>query len=283
MRFERKISVMFLLIFIVMIFSAGCSNREQNNIFLYDKIPEIEIDEDKIPKVEIDKDRMPTIKADEDKMPTFTNIDNDEKIMKEQKKEIEQMRSLGIKYKELSTIPQMEDPAILVNGQAITKKSIEFAKAQVNIQITKFKNDFQTLFKREVILMVRANMVKQEAIRKGIKPSKDLIDGHLEEQKDFLGTNAAMRGYLEGRGMTEEEYLAEIKESANVTFQRVALRESVMASQADKIQSEAEERDVALSEVETEYWEKYVDKLIMKAKIEILEPEIKKLFGIETE
>ena len=56
-----------------------------------------------------------------------------------------------------------------------------------------------------------------------------------------------------------------------------------MASQADKIQSEAEERDVALSEVETEYWEKYVDKLIMKAKIEILEPEIKKLFGIETE
>ena len=283
MRFERKISVMFLLIFIVMIFSAGCSNREQNNIFLYDKIPEIEIDEDKIPKVEIDKDRMPTIKADEDKMPTFTNIDNDEKIMKEQKKEIEQMRSLGIKYKELSTIPQMEDPAILVNGQAITKKSIEFAKAQVNIQITKFKNDFQTLFKREVILMVRANMVKQEAIRKGIKPSQDLIDGHLEEQKDFLGTNAAMRGYLEGRGMTEEEYLAEIKESANVTFQRAALRESVMASQADKIQSEAEERDVALSEVETEYWEKYVDKLIMKAKIEILEPEIKKLFGIETE
>ena len=83
--------------------------------------------------------------------------------------------------------------------------------------------------------------------------------------------------------MTEEEYLAEIKESANVTFQRAALRESVMASQADKIQSEAEERDVALSEVETEYWEKYVDKLIMKAKIEILEPEIKKLFGIETE
>lgn len=163
--------------------------------------------------------------------------------------------SVGVKCKELSTVPGIDDPVILVNGLQITKRTVEFQKALQILPNSKPLKD-------EIISIVRSKVVQSEAIKRGIQPSQESIDAYLEQNLDVLKNeapgSAPILAYIEGMGMTIEEYMETQEELAYNMYQRSALWLSVEATQ--------------------ESYDKFVDELVEKADIEILDSEIKSLF-----
>lgn len=163
--------------------------------------------------------------------------------------------SVGVKCKELSTVPGIDDPVILVNGLQITKRTVEFQKALQILPNSKPLKD-------EIISIVRSKVVQSEAIKRGIQPSQESIDAYLEQNLDVLKNEASgsapILAYIEGMGMTIEEYMETQEELAYNMYQRSALWLSVKATQ--------------------ESYDKFVDELVEKADIEILDSEIKSLF-----
>ena len=164
--------------------------------------------------------------------------------------------SIGARIKGISMIQGIDDPAILVNGYSITKKEIETQK------ILKDAPNSSSL-KENINLMIRAKVVWAEAIRLGIQPSQDRINAYVEQSKEGLGegTPEMILSYIEGMGITQEEYLAMLEKAAYEMFQKEALWTFVESSQKDKD------------------YERYVDGLVKKANIEILDPDIKKLLS----
>lgn len=152
--------------------------------------------------------------------------------------------------------------------------------------IGRIKGDFQScdsFLKRDIILMIRKMVVGQEAAYRKIQPSQEEIDTHLKEQKEYFETNEAMQSYAKAVGMTKEEYFAQLQESAYGTFQKGALKDLILSPQKEQFLTESDERGLNFYDVQNEHWEEYVDDLIRKASIEILDPEIRELFGLSAE
>jgi len=238
-----------------MFFLPGCIDKSKNEIFILSVEPAALTD-----------------KTYED----MSMPDNDA-YDAEKEKGIKIWTSIGKRTRALSDIIGVDEPAILVNGHPITKKSIEHQK----ILSEEIPNVVS--LKKSIISMVRMKVVQVEAIRKKVQPSQDKIDDYLKMNRDILenvplGTESTIY-YIEGLGMTKEEYLKELEESAYNIFQREALYDPIEESQKEKVWDEAEKRGVKVSVVSKEYYERYVNGLVRKAKIEILDPEIKDIFS----
>ena len=165
--------------------------------------------------------------------------------------------SVGMKNKELlSSVSDVDEPAILVNGIAITNRTICYQKAmQLYPGIGTLKDN--------IVSIVRTKVVQSEAIKKNIEPSQKDIDAYLQEElKTFKeGTTFGLDfevGYIEGMGITIEEYIESRKQMIYDMYQRNQFWASVQPIEKNK--------------------EEYIDDLVKKAEIEILDPEIKQLF-----
>lgn len=187
------------------------------------------------------------IQTDSSKTDDFTL--NDEEVQKEL------WFSVGLKYKELSAVPGIDDPVILVNGLHITKRTVEYQKALQILPNSKPLKD-------EIVSIVRSKVVQSEAIKRGIQPSQESINAYLEQNMDILKNEAPGSGpilaYIEGMGITIEEYIETQEELVYNMYQRSELWLSVETTQ--------------------ESHDKFVDGLVEKADIKILDPEIKSLF-----
>ena len=177
--------------------------------------------------------------------------------MEEMTNAIKTMFSVGARTKALSDIQGIDDTAILVNGISITTREIETQSI--------LDNSYETVPLKDTIdSMIRTKAAQSEAILLGVEPLQDDIDTFIEQTRkafdgDVVG-NEVIYSYLEGMEMTVDEYLEMMEEVSYLMSQREALWASVEPSK--------KYRD----------YEKYVDALVAKATIEILDPEIKVLF-----
>jgi len=82
--------------------------------------------------------------------------------------------SVGTKNKQLlSAVSDIDEPAILVNGIAITNETICYQKAlQLYPGIKPLKE--------EIVSIIRLKVVQSEAIKQKIKPSKEKVDTYLQ-------------------------------------------------------------------------------------------------------
>ena len=115
----------------------------------------------------------------------------------------EQAFRLGRKLKELENVQGINDTVILVNGCAITKKDVEKKKIHGEFSdSSSIKNGIEEL--------IQEKAVSTEASRLRIEPSKDEINNYLEMVWNSIESNPnsveIQSAYLEGRGITEEEY-----------------------------------------------------------------------------
>jgi hypothetical protein len=193
-----------------------------------------------------------------------SNIDNDRDLQ----------LYLGEKIQSLSDIPGIDGPAVTVNGYPITKKTVESIKI-LNVAPNSIP------LKDEINSTLRHAAINAEANKKGIKPSQDSIDTYLKQGKDSLenryaGTDGIL-AYIEGREITIDAYLSELEEVAYEMYQREALWLSVRNEK--KIEAEAIKRNVETDVVDKEQYDKYIEGLMKKAKIEILVSNYAALFA----
>ncbi len=176
----------------------------------------------------------------------------------EQEKIIEIMYDNGVKIKALSDVVGIDEPAILVNNQPITKREIETA-----IILNDHKG---TPVKKTIAFFIRTKALELEAERLGIQPSEDKLNTYLSQiraafkSEDTVG-NELIFAYLDGMNVTIEEYLTSYEQVAYRLLRRGALWES--------IEKTGKFKDL----------EEYGNELVKKAKIEILDPDIEKIFS----
>ena len=130
--------------------------------------------------------------------------------------------SVGLKERELlSAVSEPDEPAILVNGIAITNRTIAYQKA------LQLYPGMRTL-KEEIISMVRLKVVQSEAIKRKIQPSQEKVDAYLKEEvynlkNGTFGLDFEL-GYIEGMEISIEEYVEGRKQLIYDMFQRKDLR-----------------------------------------------------------
>ena len=180
------------------------------------------------------------------------------------------MYSMGIRMRKVSNDPEKDKIVILVNGQAITKEEVEGKKIVSEFSSIPIKDQLNKL--------IRERVMSLEAVRLDIKPDKKKLSSYIEETREFLKTGeaVAINAYIEGRGITQDEYLELLEEEQYKIEQRVALWESVRS--VSEITEESKKRGVSFGDVDYEYYEKYVDELMKNADIEFLDPEIERIF-----
>ena len=168
--------------------------------------------------------------------------------------------SIGLKNRELlSAVSSPDEPAILVNGLPITNGTIAFQRAYQLLPSSR-------PLREEIVSIVRLKVAQSEAIRLGIQPSQDEIDAYLERElydlKNESFGSGFFLGYIEGMGITIEEYMVTQEQLVYESFQRQGLWDSLW----DSVETMRDNR------------EKYIDDLVNRATIEILDPEIRELF-----
>lgn len=163
---------------------------------------------------------------------------------------------LGQKIKALSDDPEMNKVVIIVDGYEITKKDVEAER--INSTMTN-----SGTFEERVEELIRVTVLNAEAERLGILPSQDRIDNYLAQVKTGLeeGKNDFFVGYIEGMGITQDEYFKNIEDVTYKIFQREALWNQVSP--------------------EGKYgnYDDYSKYLVDKADIQILDPELKKMLN----
>lgn len=178
--------------------------------------------------------------------------------IQEQKSKItpEMWITAGKRIRELDNIAGIDDSAMLINGHPITKREIETQKIHSEIfMITTVKESIESLIQQKA--------VEAEAIRMNIYPPQEKINTYIKQVDESLknkvkGTEMIF-AYMKGMGITQDEYLSMIEESAYEMYQREALWTKVQSLQKDKD------------------YNKYVDELVKSAKVEFIDFEVKKL------
>lgn len=179
--------------------------------------------------------------------------------------------TIGSRLKSLSNISGINEPVIIVNNKAITRKDIEIERIYIDYL------DSITL-KDRIELLIKNTVLTIEANNLGIEPSQENIMAYMENIKKAMNyDDGQISGYMDGMGITEEEHIASNENIAYNMYQREALWQKVKQPLENKIVKEAKKRNVSLTEVEREYYEKYVDDLVENADIKFLDNEIKKL------
>lgn len=166
---------------------------------------------------------------------------------------------LGRKIYELSEIDGINDIVAYVNGYPVTRKEIV---SQVIIS----EILCEPSSKERVQKLIRNKVVETEAIKRDIKPSTEKIEEYLNQTKEILSgeEGATINNYIEGRNMTQQEYIDELRESEYIIQQRVELWNYI--KETNKSYSENN-------------YEKYVDGLMKKAKIKYLDEDLKKIMS----
>ena len=192
------------------------------------------------------------VETEKDKVNVNTSIQE-----QNMKTESDMWKSIGARIRELDMVPEIDEVAILVDGYSITKKEFETQKIYSEI----LRN---ATIKESTEALIRAKAIEAEAIRMNIYPSKEKIEVYLrqvdESLKNRVNGTETIFAYMEGMGITQKEYLSMLEKSAYAMYQREALWASVESLQKDKD------------------YEQYVDEVVNNAKIEFIEPEVKKLF-----
>jgi len=160
------------------------------------------------------------------------------------------MLSIGKRIKQLSDVEGIDEPVIFINEFFVTKREYETEK---------ILNDVRNLSLKEAIdSLIKTNIIKSETTRLGIVPSYEGINNYLESIKEDMESNVqgteTFFALMEGLGLTLDEFLIEQEKMAYDMFLMVALREHV--------------------EQMNKNYEKYIDELVKKADIRILDDEI---------
>lgn len=166
---------------------------------------------------------------------------------------------LGRKIYELSEIDGINDTAVYVNGYPITRKEISS-----QVIISEILNEPSPT--QRVQKLIRNKVVETEAVKRDIKPSMEIVEEYLKQTKEVLNgkDGVAINNYIEGRNITQQEYIDELKDSEYIVQQRVELWNNI--------------RETNESYSENDY-EKYVDGLMKKAKIVYVDEDIKKIMS----
>lgn len=165
---------------------------------------------------------------------------------------------VGAEIKKLDNVPGIDEPAIIVNGHNITKKEIEIQK----IYSEYIQNE---TLKDAVNSMIRMAAVQSEAIRLDVKPQKEKVETYLKQTNDSL--NKKINGtetifyYMQGLGISQEEYIDMLEETAYDMFQREALWNMVQPLNKEKT------------------YDQYIDEIVERAKIKIIDPEIEAILN----
>lgn len=189
------------------------------------------------------------------------------------------------KQKTVKEAPGADTVAIRVNEYEITKGDVGVLKvnAENRVNVDVLQINLQDEIKREIINEVRTRIVSAEAKSRGYKPTQEEVDGFFETQKKFQEEWLARlknKGYESVYDMTDE-YWKSVYESGYLMFQRSMLYDSVIEDNLEEINNEATERKIPIDDIKEEYWQRFIDELVSQTKIEIVDPEIKALFGIE--
>lgn len=236
----HKVNKILLCMIVVLIFLPGCSYKKKN--------------------ANIDNG---SIQSDTFVVST-PNIDNTQEIY----------YYIGTKLKALSDIPDIDNPAIIVNGCVITKRDIESEKIR-----GEFADSFD--LKEKIQNLIREKIEIADAIRLGIEPNREELDDYLYRVKKTLNNDADAReviqAYMDAMEITQEEFLREMEDAAYTNYQRMAWWEAVRPEET--IFAEAKERNVNVNDVNYEYHEKYVDEMVKKTQIDILDSNIEKILS----
>jgi len=254
--------------------STHFENNTNNSMFLYESIPAQKKSSEVIDELQEKGDYAAAEKLRDAMDEKIKNTDTKTSI--EERAEQEKL---------LAENPELDTVAMIVDGDEISKREIEQSKlaalTRVNNEVVEI--DLHQEEKREIIELVRNAVVNAEAKRKGIQPKQEDIDQYINEQREMFNipeSNTVINLYIKASGLTEEEYWNNMGKAKYISMQRSMLYESVMTPLEEDINIEAGERGAIVADVRTEYWEKYIDELVSKAEIEILDPELKALFGI---
>ena len=182
--------------------------------------------------------------------------------------------SMGKEIRKIAEMPRINETAILVNDNVISRKDIE-------IQHLESQYDKSKTFSVRVRDLVREEAVLAEANRLGITPAQETIDAYEEQTKQILAAEndvaEILQAYIDGMGITQEEYVDLVKKEKYREEQRIMLWDMVRPEEA---LHPAGDFSTGASSGENDkiYYEKYTDELMQKTKIQILDAEIQQLF-----
>jgi len=164
---------------------------------------------------------------------------------------------LGVRMAELSLVSGLDVPAVLVDGEVITKREVEAQRVAIEVR------DTSVSLKEGVGALIAMSVLRVEAARLGIEPSYRMRL-YLEQAREGLETDGSgvelILAYIEGAEMTHEEFWE--------GFERETYNRFLRGAFIDYLEEAAP--GVSL--------ERYVDRLVARAEIEILDPELKELF-----
>jgi len=188
---------------------------------------------------------------------------------------------IGRRIRELSLIPGIDEPAILVNGDPITRREINTRNIRAN-----YPNRNSQPFDEIINIMLRQTVALQEAQQRGLQPIPGRLHAGMETLRRLReDMPEIISAHIEGLGISEDEYFNMRKESEYNSVLIDALAESIIETHTDEIRVAAdirmEETDEALHRaffiVSQEFVRDYFDNLVEQANIEILDPEIREL------
>lgn len=168
---------------------------------------------------------------------------------------------IGEEIRKLDDISGIDETALIVNGQSITKKEIEIQKIYTKNLEDKTLNDY-------IKSIIRDKVIKAEAIRLGIEPLQESIDVYLNHvdmalEEKAVGTETVF-ALIEGMKISKKEYLALQKKVAYDMYQREALQKAVESTQQEK------------------NYEEYIDTLVENATITVLDSEMETIMDTPT-
>lgn len=118
----------------------------------------------------------------------------------------------------IAVVGCQDKSAAVVNGKAIPEQ-------EITDQLTKIKNQQPQAFKgakgkqlqasfrtRILDALINAELVKQEAERRGFKASAAEVKVKMDQVRKFFGTKAKLDKALKGEGMTQAEYEQKVKD-----------------------------------------------------------------------
>ena len=162
----------------------------------------------------------------------------------------------------LSLIPGIDDPVIMVNGSPITRREIE--RQHIIAQGTRSLNDV-------IVQMIRDKVVIQEAVRLGLELDQSRLNNTMEIIIEVMSDSSEFSYILittqiKGLGVTEAGVLAMMQED----FYKIILTSQLFDHIIDEAREEIGWHISYSSDSEQEFFERYVDDLVNNAHIEFL-------------
>lgn len=203
----------------------------------------------------------------------------------------EQNEFIEVKRKmdDLKNIKMLDEAAIIVQDNIISKRDIENFKI-VNDVIGKFVSAENSVplkddkLKFDIIELVRDIVLKTEVEMTVDMPSQEIISYEVEKGKYLFEQldDEYKNTYIASVGMTEDEFMKSLEQESVYNWRVKVWRDEMFEKDKLKIEKGASENGLLPEEYfYDDYFEIKIDELVNKSKIEIVDPEIKALFGVE--